>query len=435
MKFRSSFKLVTDVSQWGLLVWPAKTRARLVVCTLLATAVTMGAAFGSAEFILEHSASVMLNLLLITLNMVLLLVAAYLQAILIGDIFFSGPWREHAFLGEEPEQQDQGSINVSAVNDHNAEFIVILFLAIVFNAVGLNFATGNFFSQYHDEGFFQVQMRAESASDRIRALDNLADPVNSRLWERDGLRQLIVEGFDDPDEEVRKRAIWTSGKLQISRARPVLRQIAAEHQDPSTQAKAAFTLGRLGSDTESRTLLEELLDDEHPSEVRIGAIRGLAMMENPRSVDVILEHIDDDDEEVMAHAFWALRRIGSSRARDEVRQILEQEDDDMESIRYCGAMEAFKMVAIEEDAEWARRRFRRTDEELYCEKMYFEEPDERIHRVIWGEPVRVKWLKTVGNTDPQQHHRWIQRLITDPEEEEHVRQIASEIQRRMERGY
>lgn len=427
---RSSFKLVTDVSQWGLLTWPAKTRARLVVCTGAVTVLTVGCAFASAEFILGYSASVMLNLLLITANMFLLLVAAYLQTILIGDLFFSGPWRKRVFLGEEPDSENDGSIDVSAVNDHNSEFIVILFLAIIFNAVGLNYATGDFFSQYHDEGFFEVQMRADDPEDRIRALNNIGDPVNNRLWERDGVRRLVVESFDDPDTEVRQRAIWTAGQLEISRARSDLRDIAGEHHDPATRSKAAFTLGKLGRDSASREVLEQMLPDDEPVEARVGALRGLAMMEDARSVDAVLEHIDDANEEVMAHAFWALARIGSSGARDEIREILEEEDP-KETTYYCGAMEAFKLVATEEDAEWARRRYRRTDPDKACEEMAFEEPNERIHRVVWGEPLRVKWLKTVGNTDPYEHERWIQRLASDPEEDDHVREIAAEILRQM----
>lgn len=433
MKFRSSFKLVTDVSQWGLLTWPAETRPRLVICTVAATAVTVICALASAQYILEYSASVMINLMLITVNMMLLLVAAYLQTVLVGDLFFSGQWRERIFLGNSPDEQDE-SLDATAVNDHNAEFIVILFLAIVFNAVALNFATGNFFSQYHDEGFFEVQMRAQNPDDRLRALNNIGDPVNSQLWDRDGLRRLIVESFDDPDSEVRQRAIWTAGQLEISRARPVLREMAADHQDPATRAKAAFTLGKLGSHAEGRQILEGMVDEQEPEQVRIGALKGLAMMADSRSVESILPLIEDEteDEKVMAYAFWALARIGSEQAREPVRRILEEKEADPESIRYCGALEAFKLVSIPEDARWARRQFRRTDPGLRCPEISFEEPNERVHRVIWGETLRAGWLKTVGNTDPYEHERWIHRLAADPEEEHYIRDLAAEIHRLMD---
>ena len=428
---RNSFKLVTDVSQWGLLTWPAKSRFRLVVCTVAATALTIIAALASADYILEQSASVIINLLLITGNMMFLLVAAFLQTVLIGDLFFSDSWREEIFLGNKSDDDDE-TLDVTAVNDHNAEFVIILFLAIVFNAVALNYASGDFFAQYHDEGFFQVQMRADDPDERLSALTNIADPVNNRLWERDGLRELIIDSFDDPDDEVRRRAIWTAGALDIRRARPALRDIAADHPDAETRQKAAFVLGQLGRNSASLEVLEELVGDDEPTAVRIGALRGLAMMEDSRAVETLVEHVDDNDDEVMAHAFWALARIGSNEPRDQIRQILEEEKDEGEGIRRCATLEAFKLVATEEDADWARRQFRRTDADKQCEGLTFEEPNENIHYVIWPESIRIKWLKTVGNTDPFSHHRWIKRLISDPEEEVHVRDVAAEINRQMD---
>ena len=425
---RSSFKLVTNVSQWGLLTWPAQSRPRLIASTVLVTALTVALAFGSATYILDHSASVFLNLLLITLNMFLMLIGAFLQTILVGDIFFSGNWREEVFLGQKSEE-DASQIDVSAVNDHNAEFVVILCLAIVANAVGLNAITDNFFGQYHDEGFFQVQMRADDPDQRLRSLTNLADPINHRLWDRDGLRDLIVDAFDDPDDEVRDMAIWTAGTMEILRSREDLLDVAKTHDDPQTRGEAAFTLGRLGRHSESRVLLESLLHSDEPTDVRIGALRGLAMMEDSRSVEPIMAHIDDPDSEVMAHAFWALARIGDSGPREQIRAII---DEEPHGLRRCAALEAFKGVASAEDAGYARRQFRTTDADERCEAMTFEEPNERTHHVIWGESVRVKWLKIVGNTDPYEHRSWIIRQIRDPEQSDHVRDVAAEINRMMD---
>lgn len=424
----AKIKLITDVSQWALLTWPAKSRPRLVLSTAFATAVMVAAALGSAHYILEQSSSVVLNLMLITANMFILLVAAFLQSVLIGDVFFSGPWREHVFLGEKPSKDDD-TIDVAAVDDHNAEFMVLIFVVILFNAVALNFVTGDFFTRYHEESFFEVQMRTDDVDQRVSALTNIADPVNNRLWEREGLRDLIVDSFDDPNSRVRQRAVWTAGELGLRRGREQLREIAADHDDPATRAEAAFALGKLGALDESRRILEELLDEQQPDQVRIGALQGLAIMGDGRAVDSLLEHIDDDSEEVMIYAFWALAKIGDSDARDAVKQVVEDEDH---GLRRCAALDAFKLVARSEDAEWARRQFRRTDPELRCDGRRFEEPNERVHWVVWEESVRVKWLKTVGNTNPFEHERWINRLIGDPSLEDYVRDVAAEINRQMD---
>ena len=421
-------QLVTDVSQWGLLSWPAATRRRLFISTAAITALTFLSALLSSHFILEISTSVLLNLLLITANMFLLLVAAFLQSALIGDLFFAGNWRKRVFLGQRPDDPD--SLDLTTVNDHNAEFIAIIILAILANAFALNLATGGFFSQYHDEGFFHVQMRNDDPDQRIASLASIADPNNNRLWDRDGLRDLIVTSFDDPEPPVQQQAIFTAGSLQILRARPRLREIARQHQDPLTRAEAAFTLGKLGRDQVSRLILEELIAPEIPTPVRLGAFRGLARMADPHSVEPVVAQIDDPDEEIQAYAFWTLARISSSLPRDQVRSVIESEPH---GFRRCAALEAYKLVAPTEDSTWARRQFQSADPEHYCEPLTFEERDERIHHVLWGESVRVKWLKTVGNTDPYEHRNWLQRLLADPDEEVHVRDVAAEILRQMDR--
>src|SRR5690554_283677 len=80
-------KLVTDVSQWGLMRWPARSRARLVICSLIFSALAFACALFSADYILHTSASVLLNLLIITANLFLLVVTAFLQAALLGELF------------------------------------------------------------------------------------------------------------------------------------------------------------------------------------------------------------------------------------------------------------------------------------------------------------------------------------------------------------
>src|SRR5690554_2134081 len=184
---RSQF--VTDVSKWGLLTWSAQSRARLIISTVLATGLTVALGFWTVHYILEVSASVMLNLLIITLTMMLVLVTAFLQAVLVADIFFPGPWREHVFLGRKPQTSD---LDLSVVEDHSAEFTIVIILLVLANAFGLNVATGDFLGQYHDEGFFQVRMRSDNPDERLGALEKLGEPNSYELWELEAIQVLMV---------------------------------------------------------------------------------------------------------------------------------------------------------------------------------------------------------------------------------------------------
>ncbi|RVU42765.1 HEAT repeat domain-containing protein [Lujinxingia sediminis] len=423
-------KLVTDVSEWGLMRWPARTRARLVITSLAFIALATACAFISADYILNTSASVMLNLVLITANLFLLLVTAFLQAALIGEFFFSPGWRQRVLLGEKPASRSSLSDDLLAVHDHNAEFIAIIAIALFVNGFAINQVIGGFFDAYHNEAFFQVRMRSDDPEERLASLTMLADPLNNQIWERPALQEMILEGLGDPETSVRQRAAWTAGALLVRRADKTLSAMATDDPDPQTRARAAHALGKLPPAEEHRLTLERLITADQPLELRLGAFRGLAAMADAYAVPTILTQIDDPDETVAAYAYWALARIGSADARDQVKARV---DTLPHGPRRCAALEAFKMVSTKEDTISARRHFQRVDPELYCEPLTFEEPDENIHHVVWGESVRLKWLKVVGNTDPFSHEDWMVRLVNDPEEDVRTRDVADEILRQMRR--
>ena len=209
-------KLITNVGEFGLLRPLAQTRSRLVVSTVIGLAVTYGAGLLAANYVLEQSPSVMLNLLIITAMMMLVLVASYLSAILIGDLFFPGPWRQNVILGQDVDD------DLSAVEDHSAEFLILVFLCVVGNAMALNYAAGDFFAEYHGDAFYKVMLRAESPEDRLDALADIPDPMNHDLWDDPKLAETVIEAFEDPSTEVRQRAYWTAGFLQTTEARPAL---------------------------------------------------------------------------------------------------------------------------------------------------------------------------------------------------------------------
>ena len=124
----------TDISDLGLFRRFAITRKALVVTVVLGTALTWGIGFGSAHYVLNMSTSVVLNLLLITANMMVVLVCAALQTILVGDLSFPGPWREQVILGKSQERV--------SVKNHGAEFLMIMTVLIVANIFLVETTTG-----------------------------------------------------------------------------------------------------------------------------------------------------------------------------------------------------------------------------------------------------------------------------------------------------
>jgi hypothetical protein len=415
-------KLVTNVSEYALLRGFARTRGRLVASTVLATGVTIGAGLWSAHYVLEVSSSVVLNLFLITFNMMLMLVAAYLQTVLVGDLFFSGPWREQVILGESPD--------AVTVQNHNAEFMIVLFLLVIGNAFAINAAAGGFLDTYHTEGFFRSRLRAEDPAERRAALEYMTDPMNFELWDVQGVQDLVVDHLDDPDPETRRVAIWNTGEMDIGEARDALIAIVEDpDQQTETRAVAAEALGKLGNREKPRHALEKLLSSTTEDRLLVAALRGLALMKSPLSIEAALPLTRSDNEEVMLHALWVLRNSGEPSIR---KMLHEELDKDPKGKRRCALLDTLKMVATDEDVTWARRQFSRVDPEADCEPVIWRERNDRQHYVSYSDTFRVKYLKIVANATGGEHRAWFERIVADPEQPWRVREVASEIVKRLD---
>lgn len=415
-------KLVTNVSEYALLRGLARTRGRLWAATAMATGAMVGFGLWSAHYVLELSSSVGLNLGLITFNMMLMLVAAYLQTVLVGDLVFSGPWREQVILGEQPEK------GVS-VQNHNAEFMILLLLLVIGNGLIVNFGAGGFLDTYHTEGFFRSRLRSETPQERFDAMAYMTDPMNFELWEVEGVRRLVVEHLDDPDEEVQRQAIWNVGEMEITSAREHLLKIIADSSRAEiVRAEAAEAVGKLGLDEDARMQLEATLSEDSVR-LRVGLLRGLALMKSPLSVGAAQKLTTSKDTDVMLHAFWVLRNSGEAALRDMLHEQLNQSPD---AQRRCALLDTLKMVANDEDVIWARRQFDRVDKEAECEPVVWEERNERRHYVLYSDTFRVKYLKIVANASGGEHRAWFERIVADPDQPWRVREVASEIVKRID---
>ena len=415
-------KFVTNVAELGLFRSVAKTRGRLLLSTVVCTAATIGIGLASAAYVLEQSTSVGLNLGLITLTMFLVLVVAYLQSVVVGDFAFTGPWREQVILGVTPEQG-------ASVQNHNAEFMIVLLIAFLANGMIVNFGAGGFLDTYHTEGFFRSQLRSPDADDRQEALTYLADPMNFELWPMPAIQKLVMQHLDDPDEQTRLTAIWNAGEMEIVSARDELRQIVVDTDAaPVVRAAAAESLGHLGIDDEARLALQAQLQSS-AQPVVIGALRGLALMKSPLSVDAVLPLTMSDDVQVRLHAYWVLRNSGEPKLRDMLHERLKANPD---AQTQCALLDTLKMVATADDVTWARRMFDRTDPEADCEPVVWDERNERRHYVLYSDTLRVKYLKVVANGSGGEQRAWFERIVADPEQPWRVREVAAEIVKRLD---
>ena len=202
------FKLTGNVSEFGLFKSFVATRSRLIASVVGTTVLTWGLGYLGATYIMDQSASVGLNILLIALMMLGVMVTAYLQGVLVGDLCFQGAWREQVVLGKRA-----GGREAVVLKDHNAEFFIVVFLLVLGNAFLIDTVAGDFFETYHNEAFFRARLRAGDPQERISALRDVADPDPVRaVGERDAAGQILTDGaWGTLLPEVREQAAWEPG--------------------------------------------------------------------------------------------------------------------------------------------------------------------------------------------------------------------------------
>jgi hypothetical protein len=420
-------QLITNVAEYGLFRNLASSRGRLVAAVAAALGATYGAGLWATDFMFETSSSVMLNLVIITVMMMILLVASYLLTVLIGDLFFPGPWREQVIMGRT---RTDGKVTV---DDHSAEFTIVLILAVIANGFAINLAADGFLDRYHDEGFFRVRLRSQSPEERLGALEAIADPMNYRIWEVDALQETVVDVFDDPAPEVRQRAYWTAGHMQILDAQDDLIAVLKADVTPEDKQAAAIALAKIDEPKTSQSVLEALARDATQPTVQVGALRGLGLLGQPGSIDAIFALTQSDNEQVMTHAYWALRVIGNKEARGFVKNVL---DSDPEGIERCAVYDTMKLVATAKDVTWARREFQRSsrteiDNQDDCEHLVWTDHDKEQYYIVYGDSYREKLIKIVANTAAFEHREWFQRLVNDSAEPWRIREVASEVLRQL----
>ena len=418
-------KFSAEVSEFGLLKPVAKTRARLIASTVAITAICLGAGIASAHYVLEQSSSVSLNMLLITANMVLVLVAAYVQTMLAGDVFFKGPWREQVLLGDKRYKKD---LEVDAlVQNHNAEFMIFFILLIIANAVGLNFAAGGFLDSYHTDGFFRVRMRHPEPQERLQAMRDMVEPTQTDLWPVPGIRKVVVGALDDADPEVRAQAVWNTGRMKIDAARPKLLELLGEDPSVEVRAQAGVALGALGQHDASRDALSQVVTQaKQPSPVLVGALRGLGLMKDPEALPAAQAATTHPDQDVWVHGYWVMRQVRDPKTRVFVREALSRPQTD--KVRECALLDTLKMVSSKEDVLWARKRFLRAAKDDKCEQIIWEDRDERQRYILYYDRMRTKYMKIIANSgDAQSQKDWFVRIASDPQELWPVREIAGQV--------
>jgi hypothetical protein len=388
------FQLITNVSEFGLFQSLAKTRLRLVIAATLATAAWYGATFWVAGFVNGRSTSVELNVVVIAASMLLLLTASYIGAMLFGDLFFPGRWRERVLLGKridaDPNAAD--SLDVARHQNFNLQFLIAVVVLIAGNYFGANLVTGDYMDEYHDVGFLLTQLRSDVTTDKTAALAELSTPLYRGRWQDPRVKSAIVDELDSADPEIRGWAVYAVGAAQYE---DHFDRLVAELDSDSddTSAYAAEALGKLGDKRAVGALITFLERSKHPRR-QLGALRGLAQLKDPSAGPAIQKLTTSQFGEVQAHAFWALGQVEYHAAHPDLLALYEKGS----AAEKCGALEAMKYIPAKEDAERFKKEFVLVKDETQCPWVHWEDRDEIKTPVMYKGFFRTKFLKIIANS-------------------------------------
>lgn len=413
----------SNVSEFGFFRVLATSRQRLIISNIVLGILVYAFTFATSYFILERSVSVSLNLFIITLLMMAVLIVSYIQALLVGEFFFSNHWRERVILGDKEVE--------GTVKDHNAEFLIVVIALILVNVFTLNFMTHGFFGVYQEEGFFRSRLRSTDAEERKSALVKLADVTSFSLWENENLRALVRQHYNDSSAIVREHAAWNSGEMGDASAREALISLVNKDTNMGVKAAAALSLGKLGNSPEARKVLEDKLQKANESAEKIGLLRGLALMRSPLSGKPAWAFTRDEDETVSLYAYWVLRNGAPTGIREKLRERLKNPRSAKER---CALLDTLKMVATEEDVIWSRRQFEKEEKEKGCEPLTWEDKNERLYYVLYSDSFRVKHMKIVANATGTKERSWFERLVADTSQSWRVREVALEIVKQIDKA-
>ncbi len=155
----------------------------------------------------------------------------------------------------------------------------------------------------------------------LLALEKLGDSDFTEEYVYDQLVRLgrdAAPAFDEMHSRAQKRdkrPIEILGKIADDEACETLHEFIDGDGDPKLQRVTLKALGRIGSEESTQPVANRLAAEE--GGVRSVAARALGMIGDTRAIEPLADTLAEDEaDEVRASAAWALRQIGTERARE-----------------------------------------------------------------------------------------------------------------------
>lgn len=417
------FRWVARVRDIGFFQGFARTRGRLITAASVATIVALGLSFVTSLWVREFSGYPTLDMLVIASTLAVLIVASYIDGMLIGDLFFPGRWRERVLLGQdfEPDTPEEERTFAREYSVHFLIVVVSCILSLIFVSQKL---TGGFFDYYQRLGFALTLMRSDDPSDRLSGLKQISGAYYEKSWDDPALHTQIALLAEDLDPEVRSLAYYAAGRLEVLDAGPALLSALSNGKDSTMRAEAALALGRMRHPDALVEMGMHLRDPKNPEEVRIGVLNGFSYWRAPQvgpNVAAFLRRCGDDSkrrllsEQEVRFGLHALSDTafegGASLAID---LINDEVCPDTTLPEKCSALELLRHNATPDDLTALQGLVHRFSPDARCEAFSWKLRDESPRHLVTPEFALAKVIRAVGNRRYYRAFEWMKSFNVEP---------------------
>lgn len=432
-KKNRKFKFFVRVADIGLFQSVIQTRARLMVSALAATLIALGMIYVGSAWMRESSASAMMNVLFISLMLTGLIVASYIDALLLGDLFFPGKWRERVLLGHEVNLDEE--LDETVIKEYNPHFMIVL-MALIFVLFWVSQKiTDGYIWYYEDVGFAITLMRSDDADERYFALEEISNPLRTPVWQNTELHKQITVLVDDPEPRVRVMAVYVAGRLDVTSASERILKHFRETDSSELRAEAAIALGRLKWKAAIPHLSSHLAKPSIVSDEAVGILRGFSFFGSADegaagpTIVSLLEGCNTPDgerlpEAVVINAFYAIKETRFDGGREIAQRYLEGNFCSPSLPERCSAANALRYIGKPDDIPFLKRAFQGAQRDDYCDANYWKFRKEGLTEIIDKEPLRAKILRAVGNQKDFDTYEWMWSIGANEEEHPETRKVS-----------
>ncbi len=432
-------EIVPDVYTLGLFKRTLSSRKRLRVTTMISVLSTWLMFWLLSYFLLNVSEWPTLNLILLISLMGVVLFVAYLIALTIGDIIFSGPWREKMRLGNRfvpATIEDEAAL----LKNKPFYFILLWFLSIVVMLYASDLVSGRVISWYSSTGSLLASMRSDNVEDRRGALRILTNPLKAKAWNDPALRTKLIDVIGDEDPEVAALAAYVSGRaLAVEAADTLMINSKNTALDEHVRAEAVTALGRLDWKPARGELLRILNDtfraDPMNKELVPALIYAFYDMKDSIAVQSVVDILDTClenacSDEIIQYAFFYLKIQNATQGAQTAFHYIDRPSIPL--TRRCLAADSLRFIAEPKHVADLKIRFDKTPLEDQCEDVYRKYHQEAAVQLFEHDPMRALYVRAVGNLMLKSNdnikrktdYDWIWVIGSDERENPYTRKVA-----------